>query len=210
VPPLTRCRLCAPAGVPTFKLVLVGDGGTGASPRRAATRRAPNRLRFPSDLLSRRDAAPHAAAAARAADRRLRRQLPLAPRSLAGIRSAGCAVGTAAARATRALARCASCADAWLPCSAGKTTFVKRHRTGEFEKKYERACPSHAACQRALHLGLPRSARVAARWHAPPPRPPRPATHACILPPPARSQLASALAAPPQCSVAFQTPKGTL
>jgi hypothetical protein len=40
VPPLTRCRLCAPAGVPTFKLVLVGDGGTGASPRRGATARA--------------------------------------------------------------------------------------------------------------------------------------------------------------------------
>ena len=28
-----------------------------------------------------------------------------------------------------------------LAC-AGKTTFVKRHRTGEFEKKYERACPA--------------------------------------------------------------------
>ena len=27
-----------------------------------------------------------------------------------------------------------------LPVFAGKTTFVKRHRTGEFEKKYERAC----------------------------------------------------------------------
>ena len=40
VPPLTRCRLCAPAGVPTFKLVLVGDGGTGASPRRGDTARA--------------------------------------------------------------------------------------------------------------------------------------------------------------------------
>ena len=24
-------------------------------------------------------------------------------------------------------------------CAAGKTTFVKRHLTGEFEKKYERA-----------------------------------------------------------------------
>ena len=28
-----------------------------------------------------------------------------------------------------------------LLCAAGKTTFVKRHLTGEFEKKYERACP---------------------------------------------------------------------
>jgi hypothetical protein len=39
-PPLTRLCLRAPAGVPTFKLVLVGDGGTGASPRRGATARA--------------------------------------------------------------------------------------------------------------------------------------------------------------------------
>ena len=29
---------------------------------------------------------------------------------------------------------------------AGKTTFVKRHLTGEFEKKYERECPP-AACR---------------------------------------------------------------
>ena len=37
-------------------------------------------------------------------------------------------------------------------CSAGKTTFVKRHLTGEFEKKYERK--SHMIVIVRLIIGL--------------------------------------------------------
>lgn len=127
-----------PEGVPSFKLVLVGDGGTGAYDRIAqlvfvAMRRAAIRdgdaivieptfshLDFPS--IMKRHMAPTMYSVRQEqhscesppplAESLLRFQIPcwLSQRSLA-------------------------------KCSAGKTTFVKRHLTGEFEKKYERAPP---------------------------------------------------------------------
>lgn len=52
--------------------------------------------------------------------------------------------------------------------AAGKTTFVKRHLTGEFEKKYERARPAcallpamHLLSVRALAHQLPPALRFA-------------------------------------------------
>lgn len=74
-----------PEGVPSFKLVLVGDGGTGEclvfSPRRIARLLAAKAVTLRHRVL-----------------------------------------------------------NLWLFASVGKTTFVKRHLTGEFEKKYERKC----------------------------------------------------------------------
>ena len=78
--------------MPSFKLILVGDGGTGALSLPPNQRSAG--LSFPAS----------------------------------GVRPRLWVVLTALL----------------LPFFAGKTTFVKRHRTGEFEKKYERACC--AAC----------------------------------------------------------------
>ena len=43
-----------------------------------------------------------------------------------------------------------------LPADTGKTTFVKRHLTGEFEKKYLRTCPP------AAHGPFPSDARTRA------------------------------------------------
>lgn len=77
-----------PDGIPSFKLVLVGDGGTGQV--FAATKIVMVKL------------------------------------------GRSCQHGL--------------CADADDLVSAGKTTFVKRHLTGEFEKKYERECIGCCIC----------------------------------------------------------------
>ncbi len=87
-----------PDGVPSFKLVLVGDGGTGGRPARLL-------CGLTAGLLL-------------ACQAWLVQSAPAGPGARAGPDSV--------------------CGDS----ASGKTTFVKRHLTGEFEKKYERARPA--------------------------------------------------------------------
>lgn len=86
-----------PDGVPSFKLVLVGDGGTGGRP-------APLCGLTAGCLV--------------ACQAWVEKAAPAGPRARGGPDSV--------------------CGDS----ASGKTTFVKRHLTGEFEKKYERARPA--------------------------------------------------------------------
>jgi len=90
------------AQTPTFKLILVGDGGTGECPDRPARSRVPTRP--PPDRRS-----------AKARDAAARHEIRVLTRP----------------PSTRLT-------------PSGKTTFVKRHLTGEFEKKYLRECPARA------------------------------------------------------------------
>ncbi len=94
-----------PEGVPAFKLVLVGDGGTGTSGlyRRPMVSFCQHQIRYGF--------------------------LTLLMTSMTHLLS-----------------------------DAGKTTFVKRHLTGEFEKKYERESCAHFGTTQemhTIHLHLP-------------------------------------------------------
>jgi hypothetical protein len=127
--------------VPTFKLVLVGDGGTGASLRRGAPGGLQTVLGFRRPSF------------AREAQRHAPLQPPAQPiAALSGSCGARAARGLRSPRAAPLLAarrlaphvpmRAARRALTRRPRpAAGKTTFVKRHKTGEFEKKYERPPP---------------------------------------------------------------------
>ena len=122
----------ARADVPSFKLILVGDGGTGTWHPACRSERCTGCALSPSATVLGRAPFPDSRALSPPA-----RRLPLpdcASRRLARLPGS----------LSRALSSCRAPSDNnFFPlprcCFAGKTTFVKRHRTGEFEKKYERA-----------------------------------------------------------------------
>jgi hypothetical protein len=89
-----------PAGVPSFKLVLVGDGGTGA----------PGCWRRSSACF----------------------------KCLGGRAQKGSMAALGQGEGARKARTHTNDHRAPLSLPTGKTTFVKRHLTGEFEKKYER------------------------------------------------------------------------